>query len=211
MVIRWRYYYARRIWHKEKAVAGIVIVPYDLTIISEPKPEPLTNTKKDALGAKIRQKLAKKLGRILSRRKGWRHTAPPRFTSDGRSNRINEFSGDFTRFCEVTLWVIPWGKKRYFLKIAPQVTLWHQIFEMFPKSTPTLWKTLCRSTRKGTREKVSWKSEKRGDAKMSIASRFLCAVRSNIDIKNKSEPRDVHEVVRIRLPLVSQSEAKLNF
>jgi len=32
---------------------------------------------------------------------------------------------------------------------------------------------------------------------MSIASHFLCAVRSNIDIKNKSEPLDVHEVVRI--------------
>ena len=32
---------------------------------------------------------------------------------------------------------------------------------------------------------------------MSIASRFLCAVRDKIEIKNKSEPLDVHEVVRI--------------
>ena len=32
---------------------------------------------------------------------------------------------------------------------------------------------------------------------MSIASRFLSAVRSNIDIKNKSEPLICYEVVRI--------------
>jgi hypothetical protein len=37
-------------------------------------------------------------------------------------------------------------------------------------------------------ERAREEKRKRGDAKMSIASRFLCAVRSNIDIKNKSEP-----------------------
>ena len=38
--------------------------------------------------------------------------------------------------------------------------------------------------------------EKRGDAQVSIASRFLCAVRRNIDMK-KSEPLICYEAVRI--------------